>query len=196
MEHYFSEKPKSKLKLNKINTILLGKNFQFYTSPGVFSKNKIDKGTKLLIEKAIIKPKQKILDLGCGYGVIAIVIKKIFPKTDVTALDINERAILLTKKNAKLNNVKIKVIKSNLFDNIKEKFDVILVNPPQKAGKELCFKIIEESKKHLKPNGILQLVARHNKGGKTLEKKMKEVFNNTTTLAKKAGYRVYLSKKQ
>ena len=77
----------------------------------------------------------------------------------------------------------------------KNDFDVILSNPPQTAGKELCFKLIEESKNYLKYNGSLQLVARHKKGGNTLSKKMEEVFGNVKVIAKKSGYFVYLSVK-
>jgi 16S rRNA (guanine1207-N2)-methyltransferase len=74
-------------------------------------------------------------------------------------------------------------------------FDTILLNPPQTAGKKLCFELIEESKAHLKKDGLLQLVARHNKGGKDLSKKMLEVFGNVEPTAKEAGFRVYVSKR-
>jgi len=133
--------------------------------------------------------------LGCGYGAIGIAIKKCLPKTEVTMTDINERAVSLAKKNAERNRVGVKVSSGDLYEPIgEEKFDVILVNPPYVAGREFCYKIIEESIKHLNPKGSLQLVARHNKGGAMLEKKMLEVFENVNTLAKKAGYRVYESK--
>ena len=83
-----------------------------------------------------------------------------------------------------------------MFNEIKNNdFDVVLSNPPQTAGKEICFKLIEQSNEHLKNNGNLQLVARHNKGGKTLSKKMEEVFGNVRVIAKKSGYWVYVSKK-
>ena len=69
-------------------------------------------------------------------------------------------------------------------------------NPPQTAGKEICFQLIEQSKNHLKNGGNLQLVARHNKGGKTLSRKMEEVFGNVKVIAKKAGYWAYMSVKE
>ncbi len=194
-EHYYSEKQTSKLRIKKINTNLRKNNLKFYTASGVFSIGKIDKGTKLLIEKSIIKPNYKILDLGCGYGPIGISIAKAFPSTQILMTDINQRAIKLAKNNVKLNNItNIEIKQSNLYNNIKEKFNTILTNPPQTAGKETCFKLIEQAKDHLKKDGLLQLVARHNKGGKELEKKMKEIFGNVKDIAKQAGYRVYVSR--
>ena len=111
----------------------------------------------------------------------------------VTFSDINERAVKITRINLKLHKLKAEVVQSDRFENIKEKYNTILLNPPQTAGKELCFRLIEDSKKHLNKNGTLQVVARHNKGGKELSKKMKEVFGNIIEIAKGSGYRIYAS---
>ncbi|MBI3035464.1 methyltransferase, partial [Candidatus Woesearchaeota archaeon] len=104
-----------------------------------------------------------------------------------------KRAVMLAKKNIELNNAKAEIHQGHLYEKIKgNDFDVVLSNPPQTAGKEICFKLIEQSKEHLKNDGNLQLVARHNKGGKTLSKKMEEVFGNVKVIAKKSGYWVYV----
>ena len=193
-EHYYTEKPTSKLKIRKIKARLRNKNLEFYTGAGVFSPRRVDSATELLINNAIIKEKDKILDLCSGYGPIGIAIKKTFPETKVYLTDINKRAIILAKKNAVLNKVKLTIKSGDLYEPYKEeKFNTILANPPMAAGRKLCFRLIEEAKKHLTKNGTLQLVARHQKGGKQLEKKMKEVFNNVRTIIKKSGFRVYLS---
>ncbi len=197
MEHYYSEKPESELKIYEIPLNVLGLNCKILSASGLFSKKKIDYGTRVLIENCIIKDNDYVLDLGCGYGAIGIALA-LTKNIKVLMSDINERAIMIAKMNVKRFNLrdKVKVIKSNGFEKIKDKFDVILWNPPQTAGKKLCFRLIEEAKDHLKINGSLQLVARHNKGGKSLMEKMKEVFNNVTTIAKYGGYRVYLSYKK
>jgi len=97
--------------------------------------------------------------------------------------------------NLELNNIKNADVKySKLYLNVKEKFNTIVVNPPITAGRKLCFRIIEESKKHLEKNGLLQLIARHRKGGKILGEKMLEVFGNMEEKAKSGGYRLYISK--
>jgi len=193
MEHYFTKYPKSELKIKLIKEILRKNEIKFYTASGLFSADKIDKGTKLLINKSLIKDNDTILDLGCGCGIVGIALKLSFPEIKVTFSDINERAVKITNINLKLHKLNEGVIQSDGFENIKEKFNVILLNPPQSAGKKLCFELIEDSKKHLEKNGTLQIVARHNKGGKELSKKMLEVFENVKDIAKASGYRIYFS---
>ena len=122
MEHYFSDKPKSRKKDSIISCTINSMGFKFHTSSSVFSKNHIDKGTELLIKKCSIHGK-KILDIGCGYGPIGIVLKKLYPEAEIIMTDINERALELAKKNAKENNVEADVIKSDLYKNIDGKFD-------------------------------------------------------------------------
>jgi len=194
MEHYFTQKPKSRSKEKKIEYHFFEKTFIFLTSSSVFSKDKIDLGTNLLIKESKITD-AKILDIGCGYGVVGIVLKTLYPKADITMSDVNERALLLAQHNCTLNSVEIKTIKSHLFDNIKEKFDIILSNPPQSAGKKLCFDLIQQSYGHLSKKGVLQLVARPSRGGRSLAGKMKEVFGNVTIIGRKSGYSLYYSEK-
>jgi 16S rRNA G1207 methylase RsmC len=196
-EHYFSPEPESDLKLGKIEVKYQGNDFAFYTSSGVFGKKKADAGSMLLVESAKIEDKEgfSVLDLGCGYGLIGITIKKTYPNAKVICSDVNKRAVMLTKKNAEANNVELNALQSDIFSNIKENFDAILVNLPQHAGKDICFKMIEESYKHLNSNGSLQVVSRHQKGGKSYQKKMEEVFGNCTDIGKGSGYRVYMSVK-
>lgn len=196
MEHYYSEQQKSFLKIKKIGQKIRNADFEFCTSSGVFSKEKIDKGTLILAENMQIAKNSNVLDIGCGIGVLGIVAAKLF-NANVVMGDINKRAVMLARKNITLNNVKAEVLHGNLYEKLnKNDFDVVLSNPPQTAGKELCFKLIEESKNYLKYNGSLQLVARHKKGGNTLSKKMEEVFGNVKVIAKEAGYWVYLSEKE
>lgn len=92
--------------------------------------------TELLVEKTINYIKQKfnkkvkILDIGTGSGAIAIALKKAFPESSVTAVDISEEALSVARENAEINNVKINFIKSDVFSNVEGKFDVIISNPP------------------------------------------------------------------
>lgn len=194
MKHYFSEKQEAPLRLNKIKARLQGQDFEFYTASGVFSKSKVDRGTELLANSMQISKGAKVLDMGCGIGILGIVAAKVF-NADVTMVDINERALDLAKRNVKLNNIKAEVRKSNLYENVAGKFDAIITNPPQKAGKKVCHAIIYQAMHHLNQDGTLQLVARHNKGGRDLSNKMKVVFGDVKDIAKQSGYRVYFSKK-
>lgn len=195
MEHYFSKKPDSELDLQKIKVNVLGLTFEIYTGSGVFSKSRLDPASRLLIETCIVKPKMKVLDLGCGYGIVGVSLMKLDPSLKFTFSDVNERALNLTKKNLKLNKLDGDVIDSNIYDSIKGAYDNILVNPPQKAGKEICEKMITQAPKYIKAGGYFQLVARHNRGGSGLEKVMKATFGNVRPLAKSGGFRVYCSEK-
>ncbi|MBW2997570.1 methyltransferase [Candidatus Woesearchaeota archaeon] len=199
VEHYYTKKQKSAFRPRKITVRVLEMYLELNTAGGVFSPRKLDMGTRRLVEAAVIKRGWKVLDFGCGYGVVGIAIKKKHPGVDVVMSDVNERAIKLAKMNVKLNKIDAEIIQSDVFKN-KEldamRFDTILFNPPQTAGKKLCFKMIEDVKEHLVKGGLLQLVARSQKGGKQLSKKMEEVFGNVDVVAKKSGYWVYVSEKK
>tara|TARA_Y100000310_G_C20654610_1_gene801338 strand:- start:803 stop:1381 length:579 start_codon:yes stop_codon:yes gene_type:complete len=190
MEHYFSSKQDSSAKIKEVFLRVKGEEFNFYLVSGTFSSKKIDKGTFVLAENMLVKSSWDVLDLGCGVGVLGVVAGK-FCK--VWLSDPNERAIEFAKENLKRNKVKgkVKVGSGYVFN---KKFDSILLNPPQTAGKKICFELVEESKENLKKKGVLQVVVRRNKGGRGFEEKMKEVFGNVQVIAKKSGYWVYISK--
>lgn len=195
VEHYFSEKPMSRFKVRKLNVKVRGFNFKINLASGTFSSRRIDKGTLLLAESMKIKQNDVVLDLGCGNGLVGIV-ASFLTKNKVYMIDVNERACSISKINAEQNGANVKVLCGNKFEPVKRlRFDTIVLNPPQTAGNKLCFEMVKESYAHLKRNGTLQLVARHNKGGKTLSKMMQEVFNNVNVIAKKGGYWLYVSQK-
>ena len=195
--HYFSEKPTTKSDIKIVEDILRGKKLKFKTDTGVFSYGKVDKGTKILVENVVVDKEDDILDLGCGYGVIGIALAD--EVKSVTMADINRRAIKLAKENIKLNNLEnlnIRVVHSDLYENVKDKkYDKIITNPPIRAGKEVLHKIIEEGKELLKDNGEIWVVIQTKQGAKSLAKYMEEIFGNVETVTIKGGYRVLKSKK-
>ena len=194
MPHYYSRVQESPLNKEKISAIIRGNNLEFFTGSGVFSKSGIDKGSLLLANKAIIEDNWRVLDLGSGYGAIGIAIAKAYPSCSILMSEINRRAVGLAKENIILNSLSnAHAIQSDLFEKIMEKFNAILLNPPQSAGKELCVEMIRQSKSFLLQNGLFQMVARHNKGGSELEKHMLKVYGNVKQKAKKSGYRIYVS---
>jgi 16S rRNA (guanine1207-N2)-methyltransferase len=200
-EHYFSENPKSPFIKEQFEIEILGEKLTIHSGSGLFSLKELDFGTELLIKNAKIdfNKQSEILDLGCGYGVVGIALKKHYPNINVTMIDVNDRATRVSKQNCDENDTECLVVKSDIFTNplLKDKkFDVILTNPPFSAGKKVCIQFIEQSFEHLNKDGSLQLVAPHNKGGESLKKVMKETFGNVDELAKKRGYRVYVSGKK
>jgi 16S rRNA (guanine1207-N2)-methyltransferase len=196
MEHYFSKNPKSKFREEHFKAKLLGNEIDITSASSIFSVKEVDFGSKLLIENAKLPVEGSLLDLGCGYGVVGVAIKKARPDLQVVMSDVNDRATSYAEKNAKKNKTDCIVLKSDLFKNPdldKMQFDTILTNPPFSAGKDLIIDFIKQSKEHLKHGGCLQLVAPHNKGGSSLKKIMEETFGNVDELVKKAGFRVYIS---
>ena len=191
MVHYYDEEQTSEIHKKEFSYKFSGFEFKFISASGIFSLGSIDRGTEVLLESMKIYGTD-ILDLGCGYGAVGIIVKKIF-KLNVDLCDVNNRALMIARDNCNINGVSCPVYYSNGFSKIPLKYDVILFNPPQSAGKKICFKMVLDSKMHLKPNGSLQLVCRHNKGGREFEKYMKEVFGNVSVLGKGSGYRVYAS---
>ncbi len=193
-EHYYSTVPTSKLSLKTIKFTYNFKTFEFVTAPSVFSHKKIDKGTQLLIQRMKLPDTGRVLDLGCGYGVIGIVVASTNPNLKVVMTDINKRAVKLARLNCRKNNVHAQVKWGNLYEPVKDtSFDVILTNPPVTSGLEKVFSIVEQALFHLNPYGSLQLVIK--KGNKTIKKKMRKVFEKVVELDKKAGYRVLLGTK-
>lgn len=197
MGHYFSEKPEIKSNEREIKYVVDGKNFKFITDNGVFSKSKVDFGTDVMLKEILKQDRYKfekyeLLDIGCGYGVVSVVLKTFFPKLQLTFSDVNERALELSSKNVENVGVKnYESIKSHSFDNIDKIFDIIVSNPPIRAGKKVIFKIYEESFSHLNKNGEFYCVIQTKHGAKSTEKELKEIFGNCETLNIDNGYRVF-----
>ncbi len=198
MSHYFSENQTSELNLSKISDRIKGNLLDFYVGSGVFSKSRVDKGSKILIENCIMEDGWDVLDLGSGYGPIGISLAKYYKNIKVTMVEINKRAVMLAKKNIFLNKIsrtRFDVFQGNSYSAITDdrKFNTILLNPPQTAGKQICIDMIEQAKLHLKEGGCLQIIARHNKGGESFQKIMKELYGNAEFICKDKGFRVYVS---
>lgn len=190
MEHYFTRKPTSPEKISMVKSTLRGKNLQFKTSSSVFSKDKIDLGTRILVEAVKIHDKETLLDVGCGYGVIGISLS--FFCNTVVLLDINERACQLTKENIRLNKVKNAYVVCGSPECV-HTVDVVAMNPPIRAGKKVVFQLIEESKNCLKNKGRIYVVARTRQGAKSIYSFMDGLFSQTEYASLKGGYRVIKS---
>ena len=183
MGHYFTNEnlePDKKI----IKVKIKDKDFSFYTDNGVFSKKGMDFGTRTLLENLDYENMHgKILDFGCGYGSIGIVISKI-TNLEVDMLDINKRSIELARENSKLNKVKTNIFESNIYENVTNKYDYIISNPPIRVGNEILYKILFEAQDHLNENGQLWIVVNKDQGAKRVIKDLSlvgevEVLNKT-----------------
>ncbi|MGQ9565688.1 MAG: class I SAM-dependent methyltransferase [Candidatus Bathyarchaeales archaeon] len=194
--HYFSRRPTSKPHFGLIRAHLRGGFFEFLTASGVFSKTRIDLGTRLLIESMIFPKKGCVLDLGCGYGAVGIVAAKLNPQAHIIMVDVNERAMRLAKKNAKINGVtNVEFKRGFLYEPVSNlRFEAILTNPPVSAGMKIIRPMIEQAPQYMTKNGTFQMVVRSKIGGKPLMQKMIDTFGNVEILARQSGYRVLISK--
>ena len=138
----------------------------------------------------IVKQSYKTaLDLGCGYGVIGIYLNKAYG-IKVDMVDINKRAINLTQSNVELNEVRANVFLSNGFENIESKYDLIVTNPPIRAGKEIIYRFFEDAEKHLNEDGEFYLVINKKHGADSALTKLKETYNDVEIVNKKKGFHV------
>lgn len=198
-EHYFTERPKTVSQRKVIRAKLREREFVFETDKSVFAKDHVDLGTKRLVATVQLPEEGDVLDWGCGYGVIGIAIAATHPKLRVWMIDINERAVALTRRNIKLNRINNAfVLKSDSFSALPNalRFDAVVTNPPIHAGKKLLVQLIADSHRWLKMGGSLWLVARTQQGAKTLQRIMAQVFGNAECADIHSGYRVMVSVKE
>ena len=187
MSHYFENDNNLKSNIKDFSISIENTNFIFSTDNGVFSKGELDFGTKLLILNALkLDIKGSVLDLGCGYGPIGIIVKKL-RNTDTTMVDINKRAVHLTKMNAKKNNVSVNVIEGDGYENINGKYDYIISNPPIRIGKKNLYKLLIDGKNYLSSNGEILIVVRKEQGALSLIKDM-SVYYDVKTIDKDKGF--------
>ncbi|MBR6949456.1 MAG: class I SAM-dependent methyltransferase [Bacilli bacterium] len=188
MGQYFSNEDLPS-KIRKIDCFVLGKKFVFLTDNGVFSKDGLDFGSRLLLESIPLEEVGgKILDVGCGYGVFGIILNKI-TGSYVDMIDVNRRAIHLSNRNIEENKCSnIKAFESNCYSNIDSKYTCIVTNPPIRAGKSIVYDIVMNAKDHLEENGKLFLVIRKEQGAKSLLIDLKKVYSNVNVLEKRKGF--------
>jgi 16S rRNA (guanine1207-N2)-methyltransferase len=197
LEHYFVEHPKSKATFGIVQAFLRGKHFEFLTSSGVFSKEKIDLGTRLLIESMILPKKGHVLDLGCGYGAVGISAAASNPDLLVVMADVNYRAAWLARQNVQRNCIfNAEVKRGNLFEPFEDcVFDCVLSNPPVSAGMEVIKAMIHGAPEYMAKKATFQMVIRSKVAGKRFCSFFEEAFGNVEVLARESGYRVLISKK-
>ena len=169
--HYFSETPEGELIPREISVTLGGNKVTVITAGGVFSPEHIDQGTQVLLTHiASAKPSGIFLDIGCGWGPIALALASQSPKATVYAVDVNDRCLELTRMNAKrlgLENIIVCKPEEVPADVL---FDEIWSNPPIRVGKEALHEILTYWLNRLNKSSVARLVVQKNLGSDSLQK--------------------------
>ena len=174
-DHYFSQEPSSPLKPKTIQIPVAGEIVDVTTASGTFSPTQLDFGTEVLIEQMDLSPiSGNLLDLGCGWGPIALNLAKLRPNTKVWAVDVNTRSVELTQANAR--NLGISNINAVLPDQVPAdlRFSGIWSNPPIRIGKKELHELLLMWLPRLETGGEAYLVVQKNLGSDSLQKWLTE----------------------
>lgn len=192
-DHYYTNRPETPHDYQQFTFTLRDHTLQFVTDSGVFSRDRIDFGSVLLIETMDLKQGAKVLDVGCGYGPIGLTAAKVANQGYVTMIDVNERAISLARENAEKNQIRnVEFLVSDLYEAVKgRQFDVILTNPPIRAGKEVVHRIFTEGFELLADGGEMWVVIQKKQGAPSALKKLQEVYREVEEVERSKGYSIF-----
>lgn len=194
---YFENDPDLEHELKKFDFTLRKHNLNFISDSGVFSRQTIDYGSRVLIEAIDFSnvPAGNILDVGCGYGPIGLALAKEQKTRQTTMVDVNLRALKLAKQNANDNKIdNVEIFESDVYQNVTGKYALIVSNPPVRAGKNVVTAILAESKDYLEPNGELWIVLQKKQGAPSAKKLMDQTFGNVEVVTRDKGYYILKSK--
>ena len=194
MSQYFDndENIKSEKRIVKFN--FNNREFSMNSDNGVFSKDRFDYGTRVLLENIDVGSLYgKVLDLGCGTGAVGLILGTLNKNISIDMVDVNERAISLSKENIKLNNLDNNIFVSDVYSNVINKYDYIITNPPIRAGKEIVRKFLKGAKDYLTDRGILYFVMRKDHGVKSMIKELEEIYKVDVIKKEKGFYIVKCS---
>ena len=211
-DQYYSREPESESRPMECDFAYRGKNLRFITDAGVFSRGELDTGTRLLLEALPERLTEKrpeipeipentgspeILDLGCGWGPIGISVQAAWPETKVTLADVNLRALSLSRENARRNGVTVEVLESDGFSALADRnFDIVITNPPIRAGKQVIYRMFADARDHLRPGGRLFLVIRKQQGAESCLRYLKTLYPSVEKLDRSGGFWVLEARKE
>jgi len=192
-EHYYTARPETAHDEAVFTATLRGMAFTFITDSAVFSRERVDFGSALLIKAMQIEQSDTVLDLGCGYGPIGMTAAKLAPQGQVYMVDVNERAAALARRNLAENGVtNAEVRTGDGLDPVRGlTFDKVLTNPPIRAGKQTIYRMIEDAQAALKPGGSIYVVIQTKQGAPSMKKKLAELFSDVEDVERQAGYHVF-----
>lgn len=190
-EQYFESNPASAHDIRSVPVNYQGVAFAFLTDAGVFSRDGLDEGTRLMLDNVMDRLSGRVLDLGCGWGPVGTIASRLKPETQVVMTDINERAVELAAKNVTANRGKAQVLSGNGFEKVTGLFDWVLFNPPIRAGKQAIYQLFKDAGQHLTPEGKLVIVIRKQQGALSARDYLQTLYEQVDLLERKKGYHVF-----
>ena len=188
MDQYFTREPSSESRPVICQFEDRGRKYVFETDAGVFSRGEVDQGTEILL-KALPDLDGDILDLGCGWGVVGTCLKGRNPDARIVMVDVNLRALELSRKNLSRNGASAEVLESDGFEGIRDRtFDAVVTNPPIRAGKEKVYEMLGDAARSLKSGGQLFVVIRKQQGAESCVKYLHTIFERVEKIDKSGGY--------
>lgn len=197
-EMYYAKNPTAAHDEHRLSYTVGGQTLSFISDSGVFSKQRVDYGTGVLLSvmNDLEKKPASVLDLGCGYGPLGLFAAKMWPKIQVDMVDVNERALALAKQNARANGLGVTIFASDGYEQVKDKYDLIVTNPPIRAGKKTVSAFLSGAKDHLNQGGVLLVVIQKKQGEPSARKLLTETFGNCTIVKRDKGYYILKSEVQ
>lgn len=193
-EHYYTQSPQSASEERRFQLEFEGETYSFIYDNGVFSKGRLDDGTRILLS-AVGSVDGNVLDLGCGWGPVGTILAHRNPAARLLMTDVNERALALSEKNLRLNRIaNARTLASDGFENIDGYFDCILTNPPIRAGKQVIYGMFDDALEHLKPGGVLYIVIRRQQGAESALKYLEKA--DAQVIERDKGYWVIRCQKK
>jgi 16S rRNA (guanine1207-N2)-methyltransferase len=165
-EQYFVERPHARPNRHELRFLYRGEMLSFVVDAGVFASRHLDPGTALLIENLELRPTDRVLDLGCGWGAVGVAAARSAPRGQVVLTDVNRRAARLAEENVRKNDARNASVRvGRLFEPVGEAtFDVVATNPPYRAGRAVVLELLEQAPRHLAPGGRLIVVGKGSQG--------------------------------
>ena len=201
---YFTPEPTSEAKARQYELLYAGKSFVFHSSTGVFSKNGPDRGSLVLLDgcRRHFGPighglSGNLLDLGCGIGLIGVVLKRLYPDLRLVMADCNRRALELARENCAENRIGYtEILASDAWEGLEGRtFDFVVSNPPIRAGKTTVYAFFAGAARQLRPGGQLLTVISKNQGADSARKELLRLFGNVETIHRAKAFHVLLCEK-
>lgn len=194
MDTYFSSRPSSSEELLHFHLEYQGERFPWISAAGVFQRRGLDVGTRLLLDCAVEVPGEHVLDLGCGHGPLGLLDLRRRPGARGCLVDVNERACRVSRLNARSLDLPVQVVQADVATCLRSgSFDLVLTNPPIRAGLAVLDRFWQESARVLVPGGSLVFVGRPKQGGRRLAARAAEALGveHAEKLGRNKGFEVF-----